>query len=90
MTTQPTVEELKTQANALVNAGLALAECIREIGSVPNGHLYARVMEHLSFETYSYLIDQLKKANLIREENYLLIWIGPDKAPVTSNTASQS
>jgi hypothetical protein len=52
----------------------ALAEAIRELGSVPSGELYARVMNHLTLEQYQAIIDTLKRAGLVCEENNLLLW----------------
>lgn len=56
---------------------LVLAEAIRDLGEVPNGHLYARVMAYMSFERYTTAIGVLKSANLIEEKNHMLKWIGP-------------
>lgn len=48
-------------------------------GRVPNGEMYARVMGHVSLEVYQKCLDILKNTNLIKEENNVLIWIGPPK-----------
>jgi hypothetical protein len=52
---------------------------IRDLGRVPNGHLYSQVMSHMSNRTYNKCLDLLKQGNLIKEENNVLIWIGPLK-----------
>lgn len=65
----------KTQINAAVNTVIAVAEAIRELKSVPSGHLYARVMSHMSLETYESVINTLKNAGVIKEDNSELIWI---------------
>jgi len=57
----------------------AMAEAIRSLGSVPSGHLYARLMGHVNLETYELIISVLVKANLVKQENFLLTWIGPNK-----------
>ena len=57
----------------------AMAEAIRSLGSVPSGHLYARLMGHVNLETYQLIISVLVKANLVKQENFLLTWIGPNK-----------
>ncbi len=55
----------------------ALAEAIRDLGSVPSGHLYAHVMGHMSLETYEALIDTLIAADLIEQDcSHLLTWKG--------------
>lgn len=65
----------KTQVNAAVNTVIAIAEAIRELKSVPSGHLYARVMSHMSLETYESVINTLKNAGVIKETNSELIWV---------------
>lgn len=64
----------KAKAVAVV---AVLAETIRELGSVPSGHLYAQVMSHMSLDTYNSAIGVLKSADLVKESNHLLTWIGP-------------
>ena len=66
-----------SQAGALVMATAALAEAIRDLGSVPSGHLYARVMGHMTAEQYAWAIDRLKGAGLVAEDNHVLRWVGP-------------
>jgi hypothetical protein len=56
---------------------LTLAEAIRELGEVPSGHLYARVMDRLSLADYTAIISALKGARLISESHNLLTWKGP-------------
>jgi hypothetical protein len=66
------------QAQAAAGALLALAECIRNLGSVPSGHLYARLMDYMSLETYQKLIEILVQAGMVRQHpSHLLEWIGP-------------
>lgn len=67
------------QVRGAVAVVVAVAEAIRELGSVPNGHLYARLMGHMDLETYNKIIDILKKGGLVKEENHLLTYIGPKK-----------
>lgn len=66
------------QAQAFVGAVSAIAECIRDLGSVPGGHLYARLTGHVSIDVYESVIDMLVRSGLVREHaNHLLEWIGP-------------
>ncbi len=66
------------QAQAATGAVLAVAECIRDLGSVPSGHLYARLIGHMSVESFQSFIATLVRAGLVREHaNHLLEWIGP-------------
>lgn len=62
---------------AAVQATKAIGDVIRELGSVPSGHLYAQLMGRVSFEFYMTAIKALKDIKVVREENHLLIWIGP-------------
>ena len=44
----------------------AVADAIKELGTVPSGELYARLMPHgVSLEVYDKIIDRLKDAGLI-------------------------
>jgi hypothetical protein len=65
------------QAKAMIAAVQAIADCIRELGSVPSGHLYARVMSHVSLEAYNQIIRILKDAGVVTESAHLLTWTGP-------------
>jgi len=65
------------QVTAGIRAAAAIGEVIRDLGSVPSGHLYARLMGRMSLDTYNSLIGLLKQANLVEESNHLLTWVGP-------------
>ena len=65
------------QVTAGIRMAAAVGEAIRDLGSVPSGHLYARLMGRMSLETYNKLITILKQANLVEENNHLLTWVGP-------------
>jgi hypothetical protein len=54
----------------------ALAEAIRELGTVPSGHLYARVMQHVDLAIYEKLIATLVHAGLVTRAGDLLKWKG--------------
>jgi hypothetical protein len=60
-----------------INVALVIADAIRDLKQVPSGHLYARVMHHLNIHQYNAVIDALKRARLVTEDNYLLTWVGP-------------
>ena len=70
---KPTATELATGV-AIVHA---IGEAIRDLGLVPSGHLYARVMDKLSLAEYEKVIGLLKRANLVSEQAHLLTWVGP-------------
>lgn len=67
----------KAMKQAVVRVALAVAEAIRELGEVPSGHLYARVMGKMTLENYNAVIDALKGAGLVEETNHILKWVGP-------------
>lgn len=54
-----------------------IADAIKELGSVPSGHLYAQVMAHMNLQTYQVIIDTLKGAKLVTVKNHLIEWVGP-------------
>lgn len=70
----------KTKIKASLNALMALAESIRELGEVPSGELYSVVMSHMDIETYTSFIARLVSAGLVENKNHLLIWKGADDA----------
>ena len=44
----------------------AVADVIRELGSIPSGHLYARLMGHLNIDQYNTIIVKLAVVTMIR------------------------
>ena len=71
-----------TDRNAALQILLAVAEAIRELQSVPSGHLYARLiamppLTQMTADQYQQMIGSLKGAGLVEERNYLLTWVGP-------------
>jgi hypothetical protein len=64
-----------------IQIAVVVVEAIRELGSVPNGHLYAHVMGMLSFDEYQRIIAILKESGLVKEENHLLTYVGPKEKP---------
>jgi hypothetical protein len=73
---KPTTPTTAAQAKAAIGILTAVADTIRELKEVPSGHLYARVMGHLSLAQYEQVIGVLKGAGLIRVENHLISWVG--------------
>jgi len=67
----------KERVKAALGIVMALAETIRDLGEVPNGHLYAMVMDKLSLEDYNSAIKTLKGTKLVQENGHLLKWVGP-------------
>lgn len=56
---------------------MAVAETIREVGSVPAGVLYANVVDYLSLEDFQRVVAILKGAGLVEEDSHVLTWVGP-------------
>lgn len=69
-----------SNANEVTRAIMVAAvvgDAIRDLGSVPSGHLYANLMGHMDLDTYNGCIKILKQANLVEESNHVLTWVGP-------------
>ena len=66
------------QTQAAFGMVRAIAEAIRELKRVPSGELYARVMGHVSLESYNQIILILKDSGLVSENSFELIWIGKE------------
>lgn len=57
---------------------MTVAEAIRDLGSVPSGHLYAAVMSKMDIHSYENVIQILVNSNLVRRDAWhMLTWIGP-------------
>lgn len=67
----------REQVLAAIKVAAAVGETIKELGSVPSGHLYAALMGRMDLSTYNKCIGILKQANLVEEKNHLLTWVGP-------------
>lgn len=76
MTDRLSPEEI-SKVKAVINI---VAEAIEALGSVPAGHLYARVMQHLSYNSFEAVISLLVGQGKVRRQpSHLLTWIGPKK-----------
>lgn len=61
---------------AVVEIVLAVGSTIKELGSVPSGHLYAHLMGRMTIEQYNIIIGVLKSAGAVEEDNHILTWVG--------------
>ena len=75
----PATPPTREQITAAIEMAKAVGDTIRDLGSVPSGELYARLMGHMTLNTYNMLIERLKGAGVVKEEAHLLTWIGPVK-----------
>lgn len=65
----------KEQVAAYIQIVKAIAETIKELGSVPSGHLYARLMDKMDIQMYQNIIALLKKNGFVKESNHVLTWV---------------
>ena len=62
----------------------AIADCIRDLKSIPSGHLYVHLSTQMDLNSYQKVIDLLVRANLVKiHASHLLEWIGPEKELTT-------
>lgn len=74
-----------TQTQAAFGMVMAVSDAIRDLKEVPSGHLYARLMGHMSLETYKTIISILKEAKVVEETPaHLIRWIAEEKEPCKS------
>ena len=67
----------KTEVKGALAIVQAMAETIRELGSVASGTLYAQLLGTMSFNDYGRILTILKGAKLIVEsDSHLLTWKG--------------
>lgn len=66
-----------TKAQAAVQTIMAVADAIKELGSVPSGRLYANLVGVMELSTYQTIIGILKNTKLITESGNVLSWVGP-------------
>jgi hypothetical protein len=62
------------QTRATIAICKAFADTIKELGSIPAGHLYAHVMGRCSLEQFNALISILLGSGVIRRNGDLLVW----------------
>ena len=68
----------KQQISAALQIVHAVGEAIQELGSVPSGTLYARLMGRMRLDRHEQIIGLLKTAGLVEESpEHMLTWTGP-------------
>jgi Ribbon-helix-helix protein, copG family len=70
---------LTNQAEVAICLTAYIADAIRQLGSVPSGRLFARLMKWISLDTYTKIIHALKEHGLVSESHHVLTWIGQQK-----------
>ena len=61
---------------AAVQIMKAVAESIKEVGSIPSGHLYAQLMGKMSLGSYEKMICAMQRMQIIRVEDHLITYAG--------------
>lgn len=69
-------ELLKKQVQTQLEILRAVADAIKELGSVPSGVLYAHLMSYMSLSQYERFISLLIDAKVISKSGNVLTWIG--------------
>lgn len=64
-----------SEVSSAINAIKAVADCIKELGQVPNGVLYSQLMGVMSLNQYEQIIGILSRAGVIENRNNLLVWV---------------
>jgi hypothetical protein len=64
------------QVNAAVQVVIAVGQAIRDLKSVPSGHLYTHLSSQMDLDTYNKVIGVLVKTGAVTNENHLLTWVG--------------
>ena len=68
------------QMQDAVRIALAVSDAIRQLGTVPAGHLYVQVQHKLNMEAFQSLLTFLEDAELITySRDHVITWIGPSK-----------
>jgi hypothetical protein len=67
----PTTDEVSSAINAIKS----VADCIKELGQVPNGVLYSQLMGVMSLNQYNQIIGILERSGVIENRNNLLVWV---------------
>ena len=71
-----TLPQLTEQERNALLVVRTVADAIKELGSVPSGHLYARLMGVMNLDQYQAIINVLIKAKMVKVQNHLITWIG--------------
>ena len=65
------------QKMKLVEVMGIVASVIKELGSIPSGHLYAQLMDKMSLDSYEKMTGALERMGIIRiDGNHLITYTG--------------
>jgi len=68
-------DRMKEKALFLSNLGKEMSYAVRDCGSIPEGHLYSSVMNHVSLGEFKMLVGLMLKGGLVSKSNNVLRWI---------------
>ena len=63
------------QSKAGLSLVVAVAETVKDLGQVPSGHLYAALMHQMTLDQYIKVVNIMKRAGMVKENNNLLTWV---------------
>lgn len=69
----------KEQVKAGIEVIRSVGDAIRDLGRVPSGELYARLMGYLTMQDFNNILDVLKGAGLIKIIHHEIVWVGGQK-----------
>jgi hypothetical protein len=68
---------MNQELNSAIRFVAAIGQAIKELGSVPSGHLYAQLMGRMTLSQYQNILSLLERSGLIKIGNdHLIKWIG--------------
>lgn len=81
-----------SKVKAAVEIAMAVAEAIRELGEIPSGHLYAKLMLYgVTLTQHQSILGTLTMAGLIEvTPAHLVRWIGPAIGKEEGNCSDQN
>lgn len=65
-----------TEIHAAMELMATAVGAIRDAGSMPSGHLYAAMSNHLTMGGYEAMLRQILRTGLVRQHGDVLDWVG--------------
>lgn len=57
---------------------LTVTEAIREAGRIPEGTLYATLMDRMGIEAFEKMVRIIVDTGLVAKRGHELVWVGPE------------
>lgn len=74
------METTQQQLKAGLGIIVAVTETIREAGEVPEGVLYATLMDRMDLAAFEKMVAIVVGSGLVTKQSHLLRWVGPKGA----------